>query len=166
MVHSAILRHSQASSDGVDNGSEKKQAKAEVEEMAEWARAVLAFINSVGAVPMYEQYQKAIDGCASRGDARGMKGVVNDFSEWVKDMSPEAQARLDAHLREKLGKGLSAWTDKKKLAKLLERGAIKTENEYRQVLAFVEENHRDPSQSDAVDRANAALAVFHTQKKS
>lgn len=146
-------------------GSDKKQPKADVGEMAEWARTVLGFINSEGPVPMYEQYHKAIDGCVSRVDARGMKSIVTDFSEWAKGMSPDAQARLDETLREKHGKGLGAWADKKKLAKLLERGQIKTENEYRQLLAFVEEHHDDPSQKEAVDRANAALAAFHKQGK-
>ena len=68
-----------------------------------------------------------------------IKMLLNDMTEWVKDMKPEEVVQLDDSLKEKGLPTFTQITNKKykKLLSIISRGHIKNESEYYLVNDFV-----------------------------
>jgi len=93
------------------------------------------------------------------GDEDGWR----DFAEWTRGFPDESRGKLDQRLRSRLGSGLEEQDQAtlNEVRAVLRGGCIKSDDEYRLLLARVEQIYADDSKAEGVGRINELLAVYH-----
>jgi len=106
--------------------------------------------------------EEVIHQAFERRDLRGLRMVARDVAEWATDLSPEQQQQLDALLVSRFGRGLKDQRKdvEREIARILRRGQIETEGEYRLLMARVDEIYADESKAEELEQINRLLLAF------
>jgi hypothetical protein len=141
----------------------RKQGTSEdLQHLHDWIRTITDHLkaNAPEMASFFGGLEQSLTAAFRRGDARGLKMMVRDMQEWTRGMPPELVQQLDAQLRAKFGKGLRevSASEAKVIQKILKKGKIETEEEYRLLSSRVDEIHADPSKRNELEKINALLA--------
>lgn len=143
-----------------DQGPEKTQ---ELQDLRDWCIAVVRFICDLStATELYTQFEEAIENAHQRRDLRGLKMVSNDLTQWASDLPPEEQDRLERQLTDRFGWGLAKERHDaaRRVASILRRGQIDSEEQYRLLVEHADEIHADESKTDEMQQINSLLASY------
>jgi biotin-(acetyl-CoA carboxylase) ligase len=131
--------------------------------LAEWCRTVVRFLGAHSAPEkqaMYAQFEDGITQGLEGGSTKPIKVLARFLAEWAQMLPPDLNEQLDELLRSKgqtsLGSGAASRA--KQVQRILERGVIESDDQYRLLLSRVEETFQDESKQDEVERINALLA--------
>jgi len=107
------------------------------------------------------EMRAAIQAAFERGDLRSLKMVSRDLNEWANGMPPATIARLDAILRSELGEDpRGTESEARDLARILHRGTIEDEDEYRLLTRRLEEIYADGWKGGELEKINELLVAF------
>jgi hypothetical protein len=142
---------------------DKKQKQAEVDRLAAWCLAILREIHAIQPNPLGTAFEDAISEAQKRVDLRGLRAVTKDLEEWVGTLDDASRKKVNAGLSSEFGRSLdeSAAEDQAALDRIVQRGKINNDEEYRLVLKRVEEIYDDSAFEAEVDRLNKLLAGSH-----
>lgn len=141
----------------------KRKAPGSPEELislADWCRTVVRFIASTGTnVPMFADYERAVERAFQRGDLRGLKMVQRDCAEWAKGLRAEERRKLDGLLRAQTRGGLTekVEAERREAAEILRRGRIESDEEYRLLATRLDEIYADDARKEEVEAINRLL---------
>ena len=101
------------------------------------------------------------------GEIRGMRMAFNDTLDMAKDLSYAQKEELNALLREKLGTDLNEQNNKtyKKIKRVLQRGKIKTDEEFYLLKERIDEIYEDESKSEEVEELGTLLLNYENSKR-
>jgi hypothetical protein len=101
------------------------------------------------------------------GEIRGMRMAFNDTLDMAKDLSYAQKEELNAILREKFGTDLNEQNNKnyKKIKRVLQRGKIKTDEEFYLLKERIDEIYEDESKSEEVDELGTLLLNYENSKR-
>ena len=110
---------------------------------------------------MYALFEDVVAQTLDKGDLRGMRMVAKDFAEGARALPGDNWQKLDDLLRLKFGKGLREEGDREatKVARVLKRGKIKGEAEYRLLHERAGQIFADESKKDELESIDALLAA-------
>ncbi|MCL4684864.1 hypothetical protein KJ059_08940 [Myxococcota bacterium] len=134
-----------------------------MKELRDWCIAILQFMAQVDpSSGVFAHAEQATEAAFQRGDLRGLKMVARDVREWATALSPADQQRLDEVLREQFGRGLTEEAEglRAEVGRILRRGQIDTQDEYRLLLSRADEIYADPSKQDELKSINELLAGY------
>lgn len=96
-----------------------------------------------------------------------LKTLQRDLKEWVRGMSAAEQQIIEDALRARLGVELSHENakDERVVERVLERGAIETDVEYRLLHQWVDRALEDGNPREQIEKADALLTAFGTQMR-
>lgn len=125
----------------------RKQRSAEIVELREMCVAIL----SAGAGGDIQALLiSGTNQVADAGNLRGLREFFKDCVEMTDNLSSDARAALDQRLRDRFGRGLD--DQRAKNEKLVEavrrRGAVRTENEYREVERYIDQILQDSEKDE------------------
>lgn len=139
------------------------QREAEMKELRDWCIVILQFMSQLDpSSGLYAQGEQAIKAAFQRGNHRGLKMVASDVREWATALSPAYRQRLDQNLRARFGRGLIEKADESRgeVERILRRGQIDTQDEYRLLMSRVEEIYADESRRTELEKINELLAAY------
>jgi hypothetical protein len=112
-----------------------------------------------GDVVVFRTLRSAAERCAT---VRGLRAVSRDLLEWAKGLSSPERDVIDRKLRAAFGRGLEAGVahEGAELARVVRRGRIANEREYRLVQARVEEIYANEQLAKELRNLDALLAAF------
>lgn len=101
------------------------------------------------------------------GEIRGMRMAFNDTLDMAKDLSYAQKEELNAILREKLGTDLNEQNNKnyKKIKRVIQRGKIKTDEEYYLLKERIDEIYDDKSKREEVEELGTLLLNYENSKR-
>ena len=134
-------------------------------ELRDKARCVLRFITepaTEGRV-IWDEFERVIDVAYAEGDARGLKDILRELTQWARTLPDDRRMQLDARLETQFASTMEDLYKpiRHKINQVLERGAIRTPAEYRLLEERASEIHDDPASKAELDRVNALLVMFH-----
>ena len=136
---------------------------AALKELRDWCVAAIRFLAECDpSSEVFAQSEQAIEAAFQRGNLRGLKMVASDVREWTTALSPGDWQRLDQVLRSRFGRGLAdeAKEASSELDRILRRGQIDTQGEYRILMNRVDEIYADESKRVELKRINELLAAY------
>lgn len=143
---------------------EQKPADPELEarRLRDWCVAIVKFMGEASPSELLGQTESAINYAFERRDLRGLRVVSKDIAQWVQGMTSKDQERLDDVLRTQFGRGLLENTCevRKEIARVLTRGSIANEAEYRLLADRVDDIYADKSSRRELEKINAVLAAY------
>lgn len=151
----------------------KKQQK-ELAFMKDWILIVHEYIHKDLEEPDKSMYEEAkiylIEGIIKAfevGEIRGMRMAFNDTLDDAKDLSYAQKEELNAILREKLGTDLNEQNNKnyKKIKRVIQRGKIKTDEEYYLLKERIEEIYDDEGKREEVEELETLLLNYENSKR-
>jgi hypothetical protein len=129
---------------------------AELNRLRSACIAILDFVVARGNLTeIASEFRDVVEEAYNKRNLGGLRTIRRDFQEWVGDLPPSA--------RDELERGLSSIEDQApvdQLSSALGRGRILTEEEYRAVLAKIEEIYADPAALNELELLNRLLADF------
>jgi hypothetical protein len=138
---------------------------SQLAELRNKARFVLRFITESAAEErvFWDEFERVIDVAYAEGDARGLRGILSDLTQWARSLPNDRRKELDALLETEFG---STITDlykpiRDKINQVLERGVIRTPAEYRLLEERASEIYDDPANKAELDRLNELLVMFY-----
>lgn len=101
------------------------------------------------------------------GEIRGMRMAFNDTLDMAKDLSYAQKEELNAILREKFGTDLNEQNNKnyKKIKRVIQRGQIKTDEEYYLLKERIDEIYDDESKREEVEELGTLLLNYENSKR-
>ena len=101
------------------------------------------------------------------GEIRGMRMAFNDTLDMAKDLSYAQKEELNAILREKFGTDLNEQNNKnyKKIKRVIQRGQIKTDEEYYLLKERIDEIYDDESKREEVEELETLLLNYENSKR-
>ena len=101
------------------------------------------------------------------GEIRGMRMAFNDTLDMAKDLSYAQKEELNAILREKFGTDLNEQNNKnyKKIKRVIQRGKIKTDEEYYFLKERIDEIYDDESKREEVEELGTLLLNYENSKR-
>lgn len=146
----------------------QRKRGAEVERLKAWCLAVQEFMFEKHPPPAEAQAvaQAGIAAAIAAGRMRDLRMFARELLDDAKHLPPAEREELDRLLRARLGAGLDAGTGETKgeLDRVLRRGRIANEREYRLLLDRAEEIHLDTARNDELSRINELLAAYRARK--
>lgn len=134
---------------------------AEVKRLRAWCVAVLESMRDMHPddAGFLREFQRVVERCTT---VRELRQVSRDLLEWAKELSSRERDAIDRRLKAAFGKGPDAGVanEAAALARISRRGRIANEDEYRLVLARVDEIYADKRHRDELKSLNALLAAF------
>jgi hypothetical protein len=103
-----------------------------------------------------------IEKVVSNGDLTGLREIAKEINRWLRALPPQMRREFEAHAPTEIvaDVGLEQERELHHINDLRQRGFLVSEDEYRLVLAHVEEIYADPSQKGAVEELNRLLTAF------
>lgn len=141
------------------------QREAEMKELRDWCVVIIRFLAEFDpSSGVFAQSEQAIEAAFQRGNFRGLKMVASDVREWTTALSPSDQQRLDQLLRSRLGRGLTeeAKEVSSEIDRILRRGQIDTQDEYRLLVSRADEIYADDSKRAELEKINELLAAYES----
>jgi hypothetical protein len=135
----------------------------EATQLRDWCLAILCFISELApSSPFFAQAQQGIEAAFEKRDVRGLKIAAKDLVEWTRDLPVDQQAKLDQLLVSRFGRGLrtEAEKDQRELQRILRRGTIENEDEFRLLSSRADEIYADKSKAGELEQINRLLVAF------
>jgi hypothetical protein len=134
----------------------------ELQDLRDWCVAIIRFMGELSPSDLFAQTEDAINAAFDRGDLRGLKMVSKDVGEWATGLASSDQKKLDEALRSQFGRGLreDVRAVRDEVARILKRGTIGGEEEYRLLSSRADEIYADDSKQSELKRINALLAEY------
>lgn len=136
---------------------------AEATQLRDWCLAILCFISELApSSPFFAQAQQGIEAAFEKRDVRGLRIAAKDLAEWTRDLPVDQQAKLEQILVSRFGRGLRAEAEKNQheLERILRRGTIENEDEFRLLSSRADEIHADKSKAGELEQINRLLVTF------
>lgn len=134
----------------------RRQRSAEIVELRDMCVTIL----SAGAGGDIQALMiSAANQAAEAGNLRGLREFYKDCVEMADNLSRDARAELDQRLRDRFGRGLDdQLAENEKLVEAVRRrGAVRTENEYREAERYVEQIFEDSDKDELRYQLQALL---------
>ena len=111
------------------------KAQREAARLARWCLSVTDYLATLGNDPSIGEFADIVNIALEAGSVTQLKSIKRDLSEWARGLTPEQQRGLNLALQSQTGASLADEdsVDQGLVDKILSRGAIRTENEYRLV---------------------------------
>jgi cold shock CspA family protein len=144
----------------------KKLNSSQIKELIhikEWCFTIMDFmISHYEGKDVFVQFSEVIKEGFNKQDLRGMRHVYKDTNEWAKGLPFAHIEELNQILNDKFGEDLKKQTDGDtiKINRIIKKGKINSEDEYRLVLNRVDEIYADDSNKEEVLKLNELLATF------
>ncbi len=130
-----------------------------------WCREVLAGmaeLDAGAAADMIAPAQSVSESAYASRDKKALEQIALELRDWVRGLSPEQQASIEARVRAKLGVGVDDAVPPSEvvIGNAMSRGSIETEHEFRVIEARVIDAVADPRNAEEVRALNALLEDF------
>jgi hypothetical protein len=134
-------------------------------QMHDWCMVTLDYLAEVS--PWADDFRQAVSAASTKGNVEGLRMCVSDLREWVSYAPPADRQRVHERLLAKVGHGLYEvdLARNKRLASILKRGRIATDNEFRLLMARVDEIYEDEGKQAEVNRINELLSEYEDRKQ-
>ena len=138
--------------------------------MKDWCLTIVDFmIGKDGAHFSFTSFKDIINDTYNIQNLRGLQGmrcVYSDTNEWARDLLPLEKTELNKILYDKFGEDLSTCSgrDVQKIKRIVRKGKIATENEYRLVQSRVDEIYADTTKKEEIETLNMLLSKFALSK--
>lgn len=149
------------------------QELKELSFLKDWSITILDFfISKYGNDPLSQTfqflqkfYETVLKGFDSN-NLRGSRLLYQDLNDWAKDLPPKELEELNQILLEKFGFNLKKYDSKNsaKIKRIIKRGTINNDDEYRLLLDRVDEIYADENTKDEVDILNGLLADYDKRR--
>jgi hypothetical protein len=139
------------------------ERQQQLEHLKAWCLAIVRFLRELDTSPsLYSQLEEAIEAAFERGDLRGLKMVSRDLEEWAMGLPSASQRQLNNMLHARFGIELAviARQRAREVARILKRGAIADEDEYRLLSTRADQIYADASKRDELDSIDRLMAAF------
>jgi hypothetical protein len=135
------------------------------ERVRAWCLAVVRVLHEMAPGGTAGQLGAALEGfefAVARADHTGLKQVARDLHEAIGGLSPEQRATLNAELRARVGIGSDAYRPdlQKEVARILARGVISDDDEFRMAEARADEVSANDGQVTELQSINVLLADY------
>ena len=139
----------------MDLAMKKAQREAEAARLARWCLSMTDYLATLGNDPSIGEFAGIVDVALKAGSVTQLKSIKRDLTEWARGLTPEQQRGLNLALQSQTGASLADEdsVDQGLVDKILSRGAIRTENEYRLVSEWMGrlEDAVEPAKIAAID---------------
>lgn len=151
---------------------ERKISQKSLDEIAllkEWVLTITIFFRL--KYPQNETFveiNQIVVETSEKSDLRGMRFIYKDMNEWAKGLSHDYLNELNLILREKFGYDLTKANDQNlaKIKRIIQRGHLKTDDEFRLLLNRVNDIYADDSMKDEVEVLNKLMNDYEDKKRS
>jgi hypothetical protein len=112
---------------------DKVQREAEAARLARWCLSVTDYLATLGNDPSIGDFVDIVNAALKAGRIAQLNSIKRDLTEWARGLTPEQQRGLDRALQSQTGSSLGDEdnADQELVDKVLARGEIHTDNEYR-----------------------------------
>jgi hypothetical protein len=136
----------------------------EAAELARWCLGVTQYFSKLGSNPIVPEIEEAIAKALKTRNLRNLKSIKRDLAEWGRGLNPEQRNGLEESIRAHVG---DRWRDESALAQdavrqILERGAIRNEDEYQLLSQRMDEIVGDDSNQSEIEKIDLLLTQFGT----
>jgi hypothetical protein len=139
--------------------------------MHAWCRAVLGHLSEAAAAAgetlhFLTGMADSLDQAIARGDVRGLKMVAEDLRQWASGLSRAKFEAIDKDLVARFGVGLvdKEKAFKKEVQKILRRGSIGDDDEYRTLNAWLGDAARGDERRADVESVRTLLAEYEVKQ--
>jgi hypothetical protein len=103
-----------------------------------------------------------------KSNLRGMRMVYKDMNELSKGLSSIDLEELNRVLKERFGSDLTVYSNKglAKIQRIIKRGRVNTDDEFRLLSNRVDEIYADDSKKDEVEVLNKLMGDYENSKRS
>ena len=140
----------------------------ELTHIKEWCLTIIEFLISHNQATSTSRnmFVDVINDAFQKQNLKGLRYVYNDINEWAKGILQSDLEELNMLLQNKFGEDLNKQMhrDLIKIAKILKKGNVSNEDEYRLLLSRVDEIFEDDNKKDEIENLNKLLADYHNQK--
>lgn len=146
----------------MDKTTRKKEADSR--RVRDWIVAILEFMIKVEPDSIaLRDLRKTTHDAYSESDVRGLKSIAGELPNFFKILSPANRSELDRKLHDLFGYGLEVESQRrqKRIERVLTRGAIESEEDYRLVEERVEEICEKESLKNEAEELNELLLAFY-----
>ncbi|GHT77322.1 hypothetical protein AGMMS50262_18010 [Bacteroidia bacterium] len=141
----------------------------ELNHINDWCLTILNFmIKKYGEHTSLTMFKDVINDGYNTKNLRGMRSVYRDTNEWGKGLNTLADTEeLNQVLYAKFSEDLNTCSgrDAQKIKRIVRRGKISTENEFRLVLGRVDEIYTDDTKKEEIKILNKMLGEFELSRK-
>lgn len=144
----------------------KKLKKNEVDELAELSGKYLTIlefmISKYGNMQGFIMTKEIFNRVVNQNNIAGLRHMFNDLIEWAKGMRITEIEELNQLLKQKFNadlKDVSKQTSKR-IVKIIQKGKITTEDEFRIMISYVDEIYDDPKRKNELQIINQLLTDF------
>ncbi len=136
--------------------------------LKEWNLIIADYFVKIWADPIFERFRQIIIETFEKNDLRGMRMIYKDNNGMTIDLSPNDLDKLNQILRKKFGFDLAKVNDKNlaKIKRIIERGHLKSDDEFRLLSNRVDEIYADDSKKDEVEVLNKLMGDYENSKRS
>lgn len=149
------------------NLRDSQKEKLEFEKI--WCDTILDFlIDNMSETIVFRMYKERIDESYQRKRLGDFRFYITDLMELVNNVISGKKLRmLDCLLVEQLGVGLRWQYEKirKKIQLIKKKGELENEDEYRLILAYIDQIYSNPSKADELQKFNRLLNKFDDELK-
>lgn len=142
---------------------DRADSVAEATQLRDWCLTILRFISELApSSPFFAQAQQGIGAAFEMRDVRGLRIAAKDLLDWTRDLPVDQQAQLDQLLFSRFGRGLKAEgkRNRRELQRILRRGTIENEDEFRLLTSRADEIYADKAKAGELEQINRLLAAF------
>ena len=149
------------------NLKDSQKEKLEFEKI--WCDIILDFlIYNMSETIEFRMYKERIDESYQKKRLSDFKFYITDLMGLVNNTISEEKLRmLDCLLVEQLGVGIRWQYEKiqKNIQLIMKKGELKNEDEYRLILAYIDQIYSNPSKADELQKLNRLLNKFDDELK-
>lgn len=128
--------------------------------MHDWCMVTLDYLAEVS--PNAREMGQAVSAALAKGDVKGLRMCVSHLREWVSYAPPAFRQRLHERLLATVGHGLYEvdLAREKRLASIVKRGRIATDDEARLMEGRVDEIYADDDKQAELNQINDLLLEY------
>lgn len=146
----------------------KPDRHLEATRLHDWCLTIVELTAQQNDPALRTMTESIIKDLFANNNVRGLRMMAKELSEMAGALEPTQWTRLDDALRSRFGRGLSDVADERRrnVSRILKRGAIRTDDEYRLVQGYVDEIYADDSKREEWTRLGELLNGFDRQRKA
>ena len=149
----------------------KELSPKKIEELLflkEWNCTVIDYFIKKEADPLFKQFHQVIIESFNKNNIKGLKTAYTDNNDMARDLPPSDLNELNQILREKFGYDLTKANDQNlaKIKRIVQKGHLKTDDEFRLLLNRVDDIYADDNMKDEVEILNKLMHDYEDNKRS
>ena len=138
----------------------QKERETEAIALGNWCNAVLDGFSQLGSSPTISALQSVVSVALKRKSVAQLRTIRRDLSEWLRGLSPTQRATVLARVA---ASDPLADDEEVVVRRAIERGKIKTLDEYETLRVWLEFAQDDKERSQDVQVVDALLTKFGTK---